>query len=717
MNCFLCHTATPDNMARVAELEANRAQWASSAALQTTSIIQRDGDSWVWNTAAFNADGTVSQTQLGLQDPSDAACGACHGTVHSDARTPLILSTGASNWETMLRGQVFSSQRIFNSGLNIADKNRLTRTWDVHAERVVGCTDCHYALNNPVFDTEPTDLRPEHLQFDPRRMDFGEYLNRPLHQFANSDAATESSFGGAQRPCESCHEAVTTHAWLPYTDRHLSAVACETCHIPQLYAPALESVDWTVLHTDGSPLLVYRGFDGALITGFQPVLLTTQGVDGAARLAPYNLIARWYWAAGAGTPVPESTLRNAWLIEDAYVPEILAALDANRSGTLDDAELALETQDKVELIAARLTALGVVSPQIVADVQPYAIHHNVIGGEWATRECSTCHANDTRLAVPITVSHYLPGGVTPTLPDGQIRGTLTQGNDGVLYFQTQLAAAAALTEPVDLYVLGHHRVVWVDLVGVLMFLSIALGASIHGGLRYWSARRMTHHVTAEVREVYMYSVYERQWHWLQTAAIFGLLFTGLVIHQPDLFSMFDFQAVVLIHNALAVVLVLNAALALFYHLASGEIQQYLPRPYGFFDQMFAQAKYYLWGIFRGAPHPFAKTPQRKLNPLQQMTYFAILNVLLPLQIITGALMWGAQHFPALTAQLGGLGFLAPFHSLIAWSFGSFIVLHVYLTTTGHTPASNIKAMMLGWDETELQSPTVPTSTTPKKEGA
>jgi thiosulfate reductase cytochrome b subunit len=64
------------------------------------------------------------------------------------------------------------------------------------------------------------------------------------------------------------------------------------------------------------------------------------------------------------------------------------------------------------------------------------------------------------------------------------------------------------------------------------------------------------------------------------------------------------------------------------------------------------------------------------------------------------LMWGAQKWPQIAASLGGLPFLAPFHTLIAWLFAAFIVMHVYLTTTGHTPTAAIKAMMLGWDEVE-----------------
>ena len=199
----------------------------------------------------------------------------------------------------------------------------------------------------------------------------------------------------------------------------------------------------------------------------------------------------------------------------------------------------------------------------------------------------------------------------------------------------------------------------------------------------------------------MYSAYERLWHWLQTGAIVLLLLTGLVIHKPDSFSFLNFRNVVATHNILSAILAVNAGLALFYHLASGEIQQYIPRPRGFFDRTMSQAIYYLRGIFKGEGHPFEKTADKKLNPLQQITYFGLLNVLLPLQGITGILMWGVQRWPSIASSLGGLPLLAPFHTMIAWLFGAFIVLHVYLTTTGQTPVSSIEAMITGWEDVEV----------------
>ena len=198
----------------------------------------------------------------------------------------------------------------------------------------------------------------------------------------------------------------------------------------------------------------------------------------------------------------------------------------------------------------------------------------------------------------------------------------------------------------------------------------------------------------------MYDAYERLWHWLQASAILMLLFTGLIIHKPQFFGMFSFSYVVGVHNVLGFILLINAALALFYNLASGEIRQYLPEPRDFFARSFAQAMYYSRGIFAGKPHPLEKTKAHKLNPLQQITYLGILNVLLPVQVITGVLIWGLQEWPAIAEQLGGFQILALVHTLAAWAFAAFIVMHVYLTTTGHTPTAGIQSMIGGYDEVE-----------------
>ncbi len=708
MNCFLCHIPDPDNNARIQSLKNGEFGWANTVTLLETGIVQSTVNGYVWNENAFTEDGEVEQGYLNIQGPENDNCGLCHGLVHADIEDPLVLSgCSPDRWSTITTGQIISPQRLSASGMNLANKEELSRPWDVHAERLLSCTDCHYSVNNPLYYQESNALRPSHLTFDPRRLDIGEYLLRPLHQFARGDSAQGTiapNLENTMRRCDSCHDTTQTHDWLPYQNRHMSALSCESCHIPKLYSSANEQHDWTVINLDGSAPTVCRGVEGGdvseigtLITGYAPILLPRDNADGTSSLSPHNLITTWYWVYGnPERPVRLADLEAAYFSDGEYHPGIMLRFDENENGVLSKDELRIDTPEKEKFVANRLTLLGLDSPHIVGEVQPYTVSHDVAARAWATKDCASCHSEESRVTAPIQIASYSPGGILPEfVKDSNItfNGDIYIADDGALYYKP-----ASISQ--NIYVLGHDSVEWVDKFGVLMFVGVLLGVTAHGALRVYAALRGPK-VVHETKEIYMYTVYERLWHWLQTIAIVLLLFTGMIIHKPDSFGMFGFSGVVIVHNILATILAVNAALSLFFHLASGEIQQYLPRPRGFFDQTITQTKFYLKGIFKGEDHPFEKTVKKKLNPLQQITYFGILNVLLPLQGITGIMIWGAQRWPVLAAKLGGLPLLAPFHTLVAWLFGSFIIMHVYLTTTGHTPMAGIPSMIMGWDEVEV----------------
>ena len=153
-------------------------------------------------------------------------------------------------------------------------------------------------------------------------MDYDDFLLRPLHQFANGGLEYADAFPVFERgvrDCASCHDATSTHTWLEYTERHLNALACETCHVPELFAPALSSVDWTVITIEGEARLDYRGADtgsdSAYLTGYQPVLLP----DDDNRLSPHNIVSAWYWIYGdPAQPVSREDLEAVYLVDDAY---------------------------------------------------------------------------------------------------------------------------------------------------------------------------------------------------------------------------------------------------------------------------------------------------------------------------------------------------------------------------------------------------------------
>ncbi|MFL7813671.1 MAG: cytochrome b/b6 domain-containing protein [Anaerolineales bacterium] len=706
MNCFLCHTPSPNSDARGSALQAGAFQWANTATLIGTDIVALSGEGYSWNPDAFTENGDVDPQAIQIQDPTNTNCGACHGLVHDNVEDPLVtLGCSPERWSTITTGQIISPQQMADSGMNLADKDTLTRSWDVHAERLLNCVDCHYSINNPLYYQEGETTKPEHLLFDPRRVEIGEYLEKPLHQFARGNSAqsfVDPELKDTMRTCESCHATDTTHAWLPYLDSHLDALSCESCHIPQLYSSANMVHDWTVLLPDETARKECRGTGGdvnsmeTLLIGYEPVLIPSPNKSGEMKLAPHNLITTWFWVYGdPPRPVVFADLEKAYFENGDYHPGIILRFDANNDGELTKDELVIDTDAKQEFVRDRLIRLGLSNPRIVAEIQPYSINHDVASAEWALEDCTACHGEDSRITQPIKLASTLPGSVVPEFVSGtgrKLDGAIVTDDTGALYYDPAPAAE-------DLYVFGHNNLAWLDWIGLGLFSAVVLGVLIHGGLRFYFAARRggSDHPT---ERVYMYGAYERLWHWLQTAAIVILLFTGLVIHRPDSFSFLNFRNMVVIHNILAALLAANALLALFYHLASGEIRQFIPRPKGFFDRTITQAEYYLRGIFKGEEHPYEKTPEKKLNPLQQATYFGLLNVLLPLQGITGIMMWGVQRWPNLAGALGGLPVLAPIHTIIAWLFASFIVLHVYLTTTGHTAVSSIEAMITGWEEVE-----------------
>lgn len=644
MNCFLCHLPDPSNAARIATLQAGEFAWANTATLAGTGLVEAAGSGFAYAAAAFDGEGLLKPEFVTVQDPDNDNCGQCHGLVQADARTPVSLAGAESiPWTTLTTGQIISGQQIANSGMNISGKEQLARSWDIHAERQVQCVDCHFSLNNPVHARHDSGDQPDHLVYDPRRLDLGEYLLQPVHDFAKGSAAQHAiapELADTMRRCEGCHDAQSTHGWLPYTKRHLETLACESCHIPRLYAPALQSIDWTVLTEDGEPRREYRGARGdplqaaTLVEGYAPALLRSIDSDGRSLLAPHNLVTTWYWLAGdPPRPVALRDLQAAWFDGDAHAAEVVAALDGNGDGFLAEAELVLDSEEKQAVIAARLAAQGIPDARIAGDVQPYSINHDVTDSAGAIRDCSACHGADSILAQPMALAGNGPSGVTPVLLSGR---TITV--DGELH--TTAGGGLSYQAPPDkqgLYIFGQSRVRWIDWLGLLAFAGVLLGITAHAALRIRGARRHPRHET-RLKRVHIYDWYERFWHWLQTFTIVGLLFTGLIIHRPDTFGMFAFSTVVYVHNVLAALVVINAALSLFYHLTNGEVKQFIPRPSGFYDDAILQAKYYLGGIFRNEPHPFDKTKDRKLNPLQQVTYLGLLNVLLPGQIITGILM-------------------------------------------------------------------------------
>jgi thiosulfate reductase cytochrome b subunit len=657
---------------------------------------------------SFTPEGRV---RAELRAPASYTCGACHGLV-AGGEAPVSLGTGLLEAraggpfdQTLKTGEVWSSQLKSESFLNLEDKQAQAEPWDAHAARGLGCTSCHFAPNNPARAPLVTRSRPASLRADPRTLGPGEYLKRPDHQLASA-------------ACTACHDPQAVHRALPSRERHLEALACQACHVSRVAAPAPGVVDATVETPGGGPRLEMRGVKarpgdapGAWFSsGYEPFLLPetapTAERPEATRLAPYNLVARWEWvdqAAPGGAPrtVSPEVLRRAWKTSDgAYHADLLPLFDRDGDGHLSESELVLDSAERLEAVTGKLRREGVVKPDLRASLTARPVRHSVLKGSWAASTCQSCHAGHSRLNREVLLAGgALPGGLTPT-PDERTAGLIA---GRALVERDAGLVLAASRDLADRYVLGHSRP-WSDALGLAVFLLATLGVGLHAGLRLLSARRLPRVPHLPRRRVYIYGTYERVWHWVMALCVVVLLATGLGIHFPGLVSAAGYPTVVFLHDATAAAFVINAFLSLFYHLTTSQIRQFIPAREGIAQRLLAQARYYLRGIFARAAHPLARTPENRLNPLQQVTYFALLNLLFPAQVLSGALMWVGGRWPQAIAPLGGLPVLGPLHNLGSWLFLTFLLTHLYLITTGHTLTSNLKAMVDGWDELEVAQP-------------
>ena len=194
--------------------------------------------------------------------------------------------------------------------------------------------------------------------------------------------------------------------------------------------------------------------------------------------------------------------------------------------------------------------------------------------------------------------------------------------------------------------------------------------------------------------VYLFKRFERFWHWSQAALILFMLVTGFEVH--GMYRLFGWEKAGNLHTIAAWTLIGLWLFAIFWHFTTGEWKQYIPTT----RNMLAVARYYSVGIFTGEPHPHRVTQLAKHNPLQRVTYLII-------KLLINPLLWASGLVYLYYAELTRSGMLqlplrpiALVHTAAAFMMLIFVISHIYLSTTGHTPLAHIKAMITGWEKVE-----------------
>lgn len=199
------------------------------------------------------------------------------------------------------------------------------------------------------------------------------------------------------------------------------------------------------------------------------------------------------------------------------------------------------------------------------------------------------------------------------------------------------------------------------------------------------------------KQVYIYRSFERFWHWMQAILIFFLGLSGFEIHGSIEF--FGYQNAVKYHNIAAYSFIVLIVFAIFWHFSTGEWKQYLPTR----KNLRTQINFYMFGIFKNAPHPTKKTVLSKLNPLQKLVYLGLKILVIPVMVLSGLLYMFYRYPQKSGISVLNIDSVEPFallHTFGAFLLVAFVIAHLYLITTGTSALSNLKAMITGYEEIE-----------------
>jgi thiosulfate reductase cytochrome b subunit len=199
-----------------------------------------------------------------------------------------------------------------------------------------------------------------------------------------------------------------------------------------------------------------------------------------------------------------------------------------------------------------------------------------------------------------------------------------------------------------------------------------------------------------VDRLYLYTRFERFWHWAQAGFVLLLGLTGYEVHLG--YHLFGFQRAVEWHNGLGTAWLVLYAFIVFWHLTTGQWKHYIPTT----RMLLTVMRYYMIGIFRGEPHPVPKSERAKHNPLQRLTYLSISALLIPFQMLTGLLYYTYNSWSQIGLGNLGLETVAFLHMAGGFALLVFLIVHIYMTTTGHSLTAHFRAMCSGWEEVPVR---------------
>lgn len=203
---------------------------------------------------------------------------------------------------------------------------------------------------------------------------------------------------------------------------------------------------------------------------------------------------------------------------------------------------------------------------------------------------------------------------------------------------------------------------------------------------------------------YHYPLIIRIWHGLNALLILLLIATGISMYYVDPDSrLIEFSLAVQMHNISGIILSFSYLIFFIGNITTGNRKYYKMPLKGLGERLLIQSRYYAIDMFQGKKKPYPITEERKFNPLQKLFYVIIMYIGVPLVIISG---WGLLFPESIIRAMFGVGgvlITVLVHVAMGFFISLFLVIHIYVSTIGHTRSANFKSIIngYGWvEETE-----------------
>lgn len=206
------------------------------------------------------------------------------------------------------------------------------------------------------------------------------------------------------------------------------------------------------------------------------------------------------------------------------------------------------------------------------------------------------------------------------------------------------------------------------------------------------------------QRVFILPLWIRLWHWANALLMILLTITGISLHfaDPEASWLVPFELSARLHIVAGLAAAILYGFFVIANAWSGNWWQYVPKPHGWRERVGKQMRFYFWGIFRGEPHPYPPTPQANFNALQQLIYWVVMYLFMPILVLTGLIFTWPDLAPRKVFGADGLISVAVVHYLAGLVIVLFMLAHIYLATTGERVASLVKMMITGWHEHESE---------------